>query len=381
MVRYKYLRRVIRFLTSALLLLLGPLACSSSPQVCTVVTDLTGTQADFGSAVQSGAKVAMTAAPGPSPIAARFRDAGSDSTLAHALAQSVAPNSLVGIGFTDSDEALAAVPDFVREGRPFVIAGATDPELPARCGPGVFMACFGDDAQADAAAQFALGTFGKRCVVISDSAYDYTRKLSGFFAASMRRRGGSIALEIDRRDPTAQARIASLSGSATQIDFVFVSAKPDGLSELLGTIRRALPATPIIGGDGLDCEAVLRSGTSATDRVFFTCHAWLGEGASPEARAFVEAYRRMHGRAPANSFAALGHDAMMIVQAAAARAATRSPDAIRDEIARTRDFQGASGTISFDAGPVPRKDVWIVEVRGGARRLAERIRASEIVTR
>jgi ABC-type branched-subunit amino acid transport system substrate-binding protein len=69
------------------------------------------------------------------------------------------------------------------------------------------------------------------------------------------------------------------------------------------------------------------------------------------------------------------------VQAAAARAANRSPDAIRDEIGRTRDFQGASGTISFDAGPVPRKDVWIVEVRGGARRLAERIRASEIVTR
>jgi branched-chain amino acid transport system substrate-binding protein len=372
---------MIRFCALLQLFLLAPLACTSPSSVCTVVTDLSGTQADLGSAAYAGARVAMSERSEPLPIEVRFRDAGSDSTLAFALLQNATQDSVVGIGFTDSDEALAAVPAFARDGKPFVIVGATDPELPARCGQGVFMACFSDDAQADAAARFALRAFGKRGAVITDSSYDYTRKLSGFFRASMLRRGGSIAVEIDRRDLDAPTKISALRVEAPKLDFVFVSAEPDGLSELLGIIRQALPTTPIIGGDGLDCDAVLRSGAADTNKLFFTTHAWFGEGASPGARKFADAYRTLHGTSPVHGFAALGHDAMAIVQAACARAGNRTPSAIRDEIARTRDFRGASGTISYDAGPVPRKDVWIVEVREGARRLAERTPAAELSKR
>lgn len=356
-------------------------ACASPQPVCSVMTDLTGSQSDFGSALQAGARVALATRSSVEPLQARVRDAGSDPTRALELSQSEAASALVGIGFTDSDEALAGVPAFVRRSKPFMIVGATDPDLPARCGPGVFMACFGDDAQADAAARFAIRTFGKRGALIGDSAFDYTRKLSEFFRASALRRGGSITQVIDRRAPDAASRIAGLAADARDLDFVFISAEPDGLSEVLGMIRKALPNTPIVGGDGLDCDAVLRSGDSPSERIFFTTHAWFAEGASPEARKFADAYRALHGKPPSNGFAALGHDAMAVVRAAYERSGSRTPSAIRNEIARTHDFQGASGTISYDAGPVPRKDVWIVEVRQGTRRLAERTPAAEIVTR
>jgi ABC-type branched-subunit amino acid transport system substrate-binding protein len=320
-------------------------ACASPQPVCSVMTDLTGSQSDFGSALQAGARVALAAGSSVEPLQARVRDAGSDPSRALELSQSEAASALVGIGFTDSDEALAGVPAFVRRSKPFMIVGATDPDLPARCGPGV------------------------------------TRKLSEFFRASALRRGGSITQVIDRRAPDAASRIAGLAADARDLDFVFISAEPDGLSEVLEMIRKALPNTPIVGGDGLDCDAVLRSGDSPSERIFFTTHAWFAEGASPEARKFADAYRALHGKPPSNGFAALGHDAMAVVRAAYERSGSRTPSAIRDEIARTRDFQGASGTISYDAGPVPRKDVWIVEVRQGTRRLAERTPAAEIVTR
>ncbi|MFM8785102.1 MAG: hypothetical protein ACKOFI_08120, partial [Phycisphaerales bacterium] len=47
---------------------------------------------------------------------------------------------------------------------------------------------------------------------------------------------------------------------------------------------------------------------------------------------------------------------------------------MRAEIAATRGFAGASGTIDYARGPVPTKDVWVVEVSAGARALASRVR-------
>jgi hypothetical protein len=46
---------------------------------------------------------------------------------------------------------------------------------------------------------------------------------------------------------------------------------------------------------------------------------------------------------------------------------------VRAEVAATRGFAGASGTIDFARGPVPAKDVWVVEVSAGTRALASRV--------
>ena len=40
-------------------------------------------------------------------------------------------------------------------------------------------------------------------------------------------------------------------------------------------------------------------------------------------------------------------------------------------LAATVEFRGVTGRLNFSAGPVPRKDVWIVAIEGGARRLVE----------
>jgi branched-chain amino acid transport system substrate-binding protein len=355
--------------------------CGEHQRTCTFLTDLSGTQADFGSAARDGAVVAMKAPDKPSTVSVRFRDAGSDTTLAHAMAQAASTHSLVGIGFTDSDEALDAVPEFVKAGKPFMIVGATDPSLPQRCGPGVFMACFGDDAQADAAARFALRTFGRRAVLVGDSGHDYTRKLAAYFRERFTQGGGKIVGEADRQDPHVARRIMDFSNLKEPPDFIFLSSEPDRLSDILGSIRAAMPDRPILGGDGLDCAAVHQSGDHPSDRVFFATHAWFGDGATEAARRFADAYQSIHGKPPPNAFAALGHDAMAIVQNAISRTTAPTPDAIRDEIGRTRGFVGASGTISFEGGPVPQKDVWIVEMHRGSRRLADRITGAGASTR
>jgi branched-chain amino acid transport system substrate-binding protein len=290
----------------------------------------------------------------------------------------VAREAFCGIGFTDSDEALAAVPAFVAARKPFVVVGATDPTLPARCGKGVFLACFGDDAQATAAAMFGAKRFGKRCAVVTDSAHAYTRGLTRYFRQAYEREGGSVVLQMDRRDPNAPREIAAMKARGDAFDFVFLASEPDDLSALLGLLRDALPGKPILGGDGLDCSAVTTSGSAPSDGVFFTTHAWFGEGASPEAKAFADAFTQAYGTPPGNAFAALGYDAVMLVQLAARRAGgAQNPDPVRlaKAIGEIRNYRGVTGDFNFTDGPVPRKSVWIVEVSKGQKRLAMRMPA------
>ena len=60
------------------------------------------------------------------------------------------------VGFTDSDSVLAAGPIVQAAGIPFITAGATSPLLPEQVGDLFFMACFGDNVQAAAAAEYAF---------------------------------------------------------------------------------------------------------------------------------------------------------------------------------------------------------------------------------
>ena len=60
----------------------------------------------------------------------------------------------MAIGFTDSDSVLALGPIFQQAGIPFVTPGATSPKLPEQIGNEIFLACFGDNVQAAAGAEF-----------------------------------------------------------------------------------------------------------------------------------------------------------------------------------------------------------------------------------
>ena len=332
-----------------------------------------GGQSALGAPAGRGAMLALRAGDGP-PVfnVARMDTQGSPARAAQFAAAAVG-SAVIGLGFTDSDPALAAVPAFTKAGKPFIVIGATDPALPARCGAGTFLACFGDDAQAHAAAEFGAARFGTRALVIGDTRHDYPRALAGFFREHLAAGGrGTVALELDLSTTPADKLGALLAGHAAEADFVFVACEPEDIAGILGAVRGALPAMPVIGGDSFDCDAALRVGGAPLDRVWFTAHAWLGEGCTPASAAFVDAYRKAYGAPPPNGFAALGYDAAQLALDARRRAGNDDPKALAAALAATRGFEGVTGTIGYDRGPVPRKDVWIVEVAAGQRRLAER---------
>ena len=330
-----------------------------------------GDQSPLGGAAGLGAALALQDEVAAGRLTLRRLDTQSDNARAASICAAAAPTATLGLGFTDTDPALASVPAFVKAGKPFVVIGATDPGIPALCGAGTFLACFSDQAQAVAAAKFGTQRFGKRVLVIFDARSRYARTLAGFFKQWLDEDGrGTVVKELDLAFVPASRLGPHMISERGRADFVFVACEPQDVGGVIAGVREADAQLPIIGGDAFDCDAVLRTVVKPTERVWFTTHAWLGAGASAEAVEFSTRYKQAYGVLPPNAFAALGYDAARLALDARRRAGSDDPKAITAALAATRDFHGVTGTISYADGPVPTKDVWMVEVVTGERTLA-----------
>jgi branched-chain amino acid transport system substrate-binding protein len=103
---------------------------------------------------------------------------------------------------------------------------------------------------------------------------------------------------------------------------------------------------------------------------------------NPKTQAFIKEYKQRYGESP-DALAALGYDAAGLLLDAIRRAGSADGKAIRDAIAATRDYQGATGAIGMDAQRNARKPAVILQVKGGKFVLVETIapQASGGVTR
>jgi branched-chain amino acid transport system substrate-binding protein len=121
-----------------------------------------------------------------------------------------------------------------------------------------------------------------------------------------------------------------------------------------------LKGSLFLGGDGWDASELLEKAGAELEGALFMNH-WAIDAPSPENTAFVGSYRARYGRDP-TGLAAMGHDAAAVLANALARSRDESPGAVRDALAETRDFVGASGAISFPSGGEPAKDVVVIRI-------------------
>jgi branched-chain amino acid transport system substrate-binding protein len=291
-------------------------------------------------------------------------------TTARAASRMVAEDRVVAvIGFANTDPVLAAAPAIHAAGLPFITPGATSPRIPAQAGPRVFLACFGDNAQAAAGAEFAFRRFGKRAALLFNDGVEYTRLLGGYFRTRWRELGGTFAFEDHYPDKTTDvaAHVGRLAALKPRPDVFYVAAMAYDAGAIVKQYRAAGLTGPILGGDAYDAPEFVKEAGRAGDRVFFTTHALMeGAGVSPAVRAFAGAYRAAYGRAPESAFAALGYDTVRLLADAIRRGDGTGADAIQRALEATRSFDGVTGAISFSAAShVPSKPITVIEVRDG----------------
>jgi branched-chain amino acid transport system substrate-binding protein len=288
----------------------------------------------------------------------------------------------VAMGFTDSDSVLAAGPIFQQAGIPFVTPGATSPKLPDQIGNMIFLACFGDNVQAAAGADFVKSKLdGSKVFLLRDNSTEYTTLLAKYFGEAFTHDGGKIIGRDDYKsgDTSFTAQITKLKAMPTKPDVVYVSAMPDDIGLVVKQMRQAGVMEPIVGGDGYDTPLLLSVGGDAANKVYYSTHAYMAKDSTPAIQKFYADYKAAYGTEPENAFAALGYDTVGLIADAIKRAGSEDPKAIRDALAATSGYAGVTGTISYPKGVrVPSKTVAMIGVKDKKLFLAEEVNPTYI---
>ena len=272
------------------------------------------------------------------------------------------------IGYCDTHWVNIAAPLAREYGVPFITPGATHPRIPERTG--AWLACFGDNAQAAAIAEYTINDLGlKKGAIWVDTAVDFSVAVCAYFADAMKHYGGEIVYEdyFETSWTDFFSMVARLKEyqDRGEVDFVYVGGIPGNCGLIVKQIREGGVTIPIFGENGFDTPLLVEIGGEYAEGVTFATHMSL-EDPNPVVQQFKEAYEAMFGAPPENAFAALGYDALKVLAKAIEIAGTDDPKSIPEGLSQIKDFQGVSGVISYKEGSqIPDKSVAIIEVKNG----------------
>lgn len=321
---------------------------------------------DYGAMNRRGIELAiaeLTAHPRPGQPRIRvvFRDDGGDGMRAAAIAEEFVNRKEISavIGHVNSGAMVAAAR--VYDGH--LPAVATTASTPALTGISAwtFRVISSDSMNGLAIARFAMRRGWRRAAILYEN-NAYGRGLADAFVRGFKGEIASI-------DPIAEGANQDLSPFVTYYkrraaDVVFVAGTGASGEAFLREARRERLPAHLIGGDGW---SVLASDTADAEGVYVGA-PFTAEDNHPEARQFVEAFRRRYGMTPDGN-AALAYDATMLLADAAAHAGTNRKR-IRDYLAQLAahgSYQGVTGAIAFspDGDPLG-KAIVMTQIRRGA---------------
>ena len=242
------------------------------------------------------------------------RDGRSDPAVvrgqAHQLVRT--PHLAAITGLNDTAMALAAARVAEQAHTAFLTSGATSPLVPSQFPGYYFMACFGDNTQAAAGAEFAYRRLGGRTAwLLLDDTTDFTRLLARYFRARYLALGGDILGEDTYAGGTTDfgAQIARIKALPAPPDLLYVASGPDDSGRLVKQLRDAGVDEPIVSGDGYDTPLLLQDAGAAAHDVYFTTHAFLNPerarrasaGSSPTTRPHTASRQKRRSRRSATT--------------------------------------------------------------------------------
>ena len=349
-----------------------------------VLYNLTGSQASLDTPSANGAKLAAKEINDGGGINGKkielvSYDGKSDAaTIGNAATQLVESDKVVVMmGFSDSDMVMAAAPIAAKAGIPFVTSGATSPKLPEKVPTYLFLACFGDNVQAAAAAEYAYNTTkAKIAYLLIDKGMEYTLLLGKYFKERFIELGGTVVLEDNYQtgDKDFSAQITKLKAAGTMPDVLFISSGPDDVGTIVKQFRDAGIDKPIFGGDGYDTPNLVSIAGKGAENVYFTTHSLMDEtGGTDAVKKFIAGYKKEFNAPPENAFAGLGYDTVMLIADAIKRAGSADPKAILEALKTTKDLPGVTGKITFAGSTIPQKSVSVILVKDGKFTLASEV--------
>jgi branched-chain amino acid transport system substrate-binding protein len=229
-----------------------------------------------------------------------------------------------------------------------------------------------DAIQGPFAAQYAYSTLGKKKVFLVDDQLTYGVGLVGTFETEFKTLGGTVVGQDHVTDGTKDfsALVSKIKSSGA--DLVYYGGQYPEAGPLSGQLKSAGDNIPLIGGDGIYDPAYITAANGKANGDFATSVGAPVDSLA-SAKTFVANYNAAGFSAPYAAYGGYSYDsAWAIIEAIKAVAAahngklpTNPRQAIETAMA-TVNFQGVTGTVSFDQyGDATNKQLTVYEVKNG----------------
>ena len=282
------------------------------------------------------------------------------------------------IGSWGSSLSMAAG-DIVKKAQvPAVAASATNP-LVTKNNDFYFRVCFIDPFQGKVMANYAFNNLkAKKVAIVQEVSSDYSIGLAKFFTDSFKQLTGdpdSIVgvANYNTGDQDFSAQLTNLKSKNP--DAIFAPGNFTESSLLIKQARQLGITAPFIGGDTWEVPEFIAVGKEAVEGATFSTFFTSEKPITPESEKFLAEFRKANPGVEPAAVTALGYDAYIVILDAMKKANSADPIKVKEQLAKTKDFAGAAGMISFDENGDAVKDAVIKQVKNGKFTFVDVIKA------
>ncbi len=281
------------------------------------------------------------------------------------------------IGASWSSHSLAMAPVLQKAGIPMITPASTDPKV-TRIGNYIFRVCFTDELQGKIMAQFARRTLNAGTAAVMQNINEpYSLTLSDFFIRSFVKSGGKILLKGNYTGKSVDFKDILSRVKKLEPDVVFIPGYSRDSGLAICQARKMGIKAVFLGGDGWSLKMFDYAGSSLNGS--YAAAPWYKDLPGTESRHLENIFFEKYKQPVYNGVIALTYDAIKVFSQAVKKAGSLDRKRIRDVLARTFDFKGTTGSITFDGTGDPiGKQVVIVKFNNNAYDFVKNIKEKTI---
>lgn len=221
---------------------------------------------------------------------------------------------------------------------------------------------FPDSYQGGALAQFAEQELdAKKVAILMDNSSDYSIGLVEFFEETFT---GEVVVKENFTAGQTDFNATLTSLNKREFDVLLVTGYYEEGGPIVRQAREMGLDQPILAPDGFGNQALVDlAGPENLNDVYYTTQ-FTALNDNELINEFVQRYTDRFGSEP-DMFAAMAYDAAYVMRDAIERAGSENRQAINDALAETKNFEGVTGTFSYDEMHNPSKSVTILELQNG----------------
>lgn len=327
---------------------------NNSPIKVGVYGDTTGATSSFGQSTQNGIQLAFEEINAAGGINGKklemvFEDdQGIPEKAKTAMYKLINQAKVVAVlGDVASSNSIAAAP-FAQEAKIAMITPSSTHPRVTEVGDYISRTCFIDPFQGSVMAKFAANTLkAKTAAILGDNNSDYSKGLTKFFEDKFGKLGGRIVTKQFYAQRDTDFREQLLTIRAMKPDVIYLPGYYSEVGIIAKQARELGMYQPLLGGDGWDSPELWKLGGASLKNAYVSNH-YSADNPAPETKNFVKAYQAKFNDVP-DSLAALAYDSAKVLADAIRRAGGTDNLKLKDAINSTKNFAGATGTITLDS--------------------------------